>query len=464
MSSARYLLIWTFVGILAAACADTTADVDAASAQEAPVVIDNVTVVPLDRERVIPEQTILVQDGVIAEIGDAGEVEEPEGAIRIDASGQYVMPGLAEMHAHLPGEDDEEFREAVLFLFAANGVTFARGMQGAPDHPALRDAIAAGERFGPTLRVASPGFSGAELTEEEARERVRTYHEQGFDLLKIFEGLRPEVYEAIADEAKSVGIPFAGHVSDDVGLLRSLEEGHQTIDHLDNYVEALRTEEAPDDFGSIFGAASLVPHLDRERIPEVVEATQEAGAGVVPTMVLWEAFFDDTSTEVYREELPELEYLPDGMIEDWENGLQNIREGFDPEQGQEVIALRREILQALHEADVPILLGSDAPQIFNVPGFSVHREMQYMQDEVGMSPYEVLVSGTRAVAEFYDAGDTFGTVEEGKRADLILVNDNPLDDVAHAADIAGVVVQGRWLSADDIQARLDELAEQLAGE
>lgn len=448
------------------ACAtETSPDTDSLPGQAGPLAIENVTVVPMDRERTVPQQTVLIREGRIVEIGGADTVEVPEEATRIEASGQYLMPGLAEMHAHLPVDDDPEgIRETVLFLFAVNGITFARGMQGAPDHPALRDAIAAGERFGPTLRVASPYLSGDVETVDQARARVREYHAVGYDLLKVGEGLSPEVYTAIAEEAQALGMSFAGHVADDVGLLRSLEAGQRTVDHLDNYVEALRTDAAPDDFPAIFGVPELLPHLDRSRLGELVAATEDAGTGIVPTMVVWHTFFDSVAVDRYRRERPEVHYLPPDMVSGWEDGLANMRENGDTDAKQEVIALRQDVLQSLVEAEVPILLGSDAPQIFNVPGFSLHREMQYMQDVVGMAPYDVLVSGTRAIAEFYDEADTFGTVREERRADLILVNGNPLEDVAHAADIAGVVVRGRWMGADEIQIRLDEIAEQYSGE
>lgn len=456
--------------VMVGACADAPSELDVTQddtlpGQSGPLAIENVTVVPLDSERTVPDQTVVIQDGRIATVGDAGTVTLPDGATRVDASGQYLMPGLAEMHAHLPVDDEPAgLRDAVLFLFAANGVTFARGMQGAPDHPALRDSIAAGTRFGPTLRVSSPYLSGRVETAEEARALVREYHEAGYDLLKIGEGLSPDVYNAIADEAQSLDMPFAGHVADDVGLLRSLEAGQRTIDHFDNYLEAMRTEDAPEDYGAIVGVTELVPYLDRDCMGELIAATEEAGTGGVPTMVLWHLFFDTTSAEQYRIERPEVRYLPPNMVEQWAGSVANMREERDPERGQEVIALRQELLRAFSESGAPLLLGSDAPQIFNVPGFSLHREMQYMQDEVGMAPYDVLVSGTRAVASFYDQENEFGTVQEGRRADLILVNGNPLDDVANASDIAGVVVQGRWLDADEIQPRLDELAAQFSGE
>lgn len=451
---------------LAGAGCDTDAPDPGAEAEELPgqaglIVIENVTVVPLDQKGAVSDQTVVIQNGRIAEVGAADAVEAPDGATRVDGSGQYLMPGLAEMHAHLPTDDEPEgIRDAVLFLFAANGVTFARGMQGAPDHPALRDAIADGERFGPTLRVSGPFMSGNIETPDSARALVREYHETGYDLLKIGEGLSPEVYDAIIEEAEALGMPFAGHVPDEVGLLRALDAGQLTIDHFDNYLEAMRTDDAPEDYAAIFGVADLIGHLDRDRMRELITATEEAGTGMVPTMVVWHTFFDDMPVDQYRDARPGVRYLPEEMISGWENGLANLREQGDPEQKQEVIELRQELLRATDAADVPILLGSDAPQIFNVPGFSVHREMQYMQDEVGMDPYDVLVSGTRAIAEFYGEEEVFGTVQEGRRADLILVNDNPLEDVAHASDIAGVVVRGRWLGAREIESRLDALADQ----
>lgn len=454
MSTVQSFVVVLFASLLLVACGVEGGDSPAEG-----IVFENVTVVPLDEERTLSDQTVVIEGETIADVGDAGEVDVPEGAQRVDASGRYLMPGLAEMHAHLPtANQPEERRNAVLTLFVTQGVTFARGMAGGPSHPVLRDSIEEGHLLGPTLRVAGPFMSGDMFeSPEAARDSVEAYKEQGYDLLKIGEGLSPEVYDAIVEEAQEQDIPFAGHVSDEVGLMRSLEAGQRTVDHLDNYVEALRTSEAPEDFPAIFGPPELVPYLDRSQLSDIVDATAEAGTAVAPTMELWETFFDDRPAEAYREEQSELRYLPSSMVDNWAEGVSNMREQVDPEQGQEVIELRREILSALHEEGVPVLLGSDAPQSFNVPGFSVHEEMQYMQNEVGMSPYEVLVSGTRAVAEFYDAEDAFGTVESGQRADLILTRENPLEDVANASEIDGVVVRGQWLSADDIEERLDEI-------
>ena len=133
---------------------------------------------------------------------------------------------------------------------------------------------------------------------------------------------------------------------------------------------------------------------------------------------------------------------------------------FDVETARAFAENRRRLLKRLNDAGVTILMGTDSPQMFSVPGFSIHREMQYMQD-AGLSPYEVLKSGTKSVGEYFRNNDAFGTVGVGRRADFILTNSNPLDDVANVADRAGVMVRGRWLSEEMIQQRLEEIAREL---
>ena len=426
--------------------------------------IENVTVIPMDVERVQPGQTVLIQGDRIVEIGALGEVEVPGHAERVDGSGKYLLPGLAEMHAHLPLEDaPESLTDLVLTLFLSQGVTFARGMQGAPGHPQLRDAIAAGDRTGPRLQVAGPAMRGADLTDAEtARERVRSQAEAGFDLIKIHEGLSPEVFGAIVATADEHGLPFAGHVPDQVGLFRMLEAGPATIDHLDNYLEALRPDHVAMPETPIFGVIELLPELERDRIADVVAATRTHQVAMVPTMALWSRFLEDAPADTYRDAFPELAWLPDAMLADWDEMFERLRERIPAEAGSELQALRHEVLRALHSGGVYLLLGSDAPQGFNVPGYSIHREMAYLQETVGLPPYEILFSGTRAVAEHLGTPEAFGTVLPERRADLLLVRANPLEDVRHAADVAGVVRAGRWYPESWFQQRLEALSSQAA--
>ena len=434
----------------------------------------DVNVVPMDRERVLEHQTVIVREGRIATIGPEGETEVLPEARQIDGRGKYLMPGLAEMHAHLPRSDvQEDVAQNILFLYVANGVTTVRGMHGDRSQNVLRARINRGEIIGPQLYLASPIMSGSrasaasgedEVTAVEDAERlVREYKEAGFDLVKVAEDLTPEVYDAITSTARDVGMPVVGHVSDLVGLGYVLEAGQSTIDHLDGYIEALVPEgsQTGEPLG-LLGVGQLLDRIDEAEIPTVVEATRQAGVGVVPTMVLFETiFFGNQSADEIRQERPEVMYMPREQVQAWIRAVEERRQNSDPETDQRVAELRRKILKALYEGGVQVLFGTDSPQVFSVPGFSIHREMELFVAS-GLKPFDVLRTGTRNVAEHFDAADDFGMVAEGQRADLILVSGNPLDDVANVARREGVMVNGRWIAEREIQERLARIASSYA--
>lgn len=408
-------------------------------------------VLPMDRERVLRDHTVVVRQGRIVAVGPRGSVQVPEGATVIDASGRYLMPGLAEMHGHTPGGVMEE---PVMFLYVANGITTVRGMLGNQTHLDLRRRANTGELLAPTLYLAGPSFSGNTVqSEEQADQRVREQARDGWDLLKVHPGLTRAQYDAMARAARESGIRFAGHVPADVGLRHAIEMGQETFDHLDGYIEFLDAFDRP---------------LDRGRLEEAVRLTREAGAWVVPTMVLWEVGIIGAGDAEEMSAWPEMRYWPrENMpmvvegVEGWAGRQRNAAAQYrqDPSTRRQWIANRNAVLKALADGGAGILMGTDSPQIFSVPGFSLHREMQAMAD-AGMTPWQILESGTRNVGTYFQGKDTFGTVAVGRRADLLLLNRNPLEDVAHVADRAGVMVRGRWLPESEIQAGLERLAAQ----
>ena len=424
-----------------------------------------VSVLPMDRERVLEDRTVLVRDGRIRRIGASGEVEVPDGA-RVAAEGGWLMPGLGEMHAHIPPQGGRAWMEDVLFLYLANGVTTARGMLGQPAHLELREDVAAGEVAGPRIYTSGPSLNGNSIPgPDSARRAVRRQKEDGYDFLKIHPGLTREEYDAVVEEANSVGIRWAGHVSMEVGLRHALETGQASIDHLDRYVEALLPEGAdPTAEEAGFFGFGIVDRVDRSKIPEVARATAEAGVWNVPTQSLIETILSPASPEEMAA-APEVRYMPADMVEGWKEA----KAGFDAdprntaERREAFVRLRRDLIGALHEAGAPLLLGSDAPQVFQVPGFSVHHELRLLVAS-GLTPYEALVAGTRDVARFFGDEAEFGTVEEGKAADLVLVGANPLEDVGAASDVRGVMAGGRWIPASEIRERLDAMAAERAGD
>jgi hypothetical protein len=193
-------------------------------------------------------------------------------------------------------------------------------------------------------------------------------------------------------------------------------------------------------------------------LAEVVKLTKASGAWVVPTMVVWENLFGDTPTGTVLS-YDGLKYLPAELVKRWTESHRRRTSGagFDRVAARHRIENRMRLLRAMNEGGVKILFGTDSPQQFSVPGFSIYREMQRMQ-EAGMNPYQILRSATAAAGEYFKDKDKFGTIAVGQRADLVLLKANPLDDITHVSRQAGVMVRGRWLSEQDIASRLEEVA------
>ncbi|MGI9199887.1 MAG: amidohydrolase family protein [Woeseiaceae bacterium] len=414
----------------------------------------NVNVVSMTSERVDPAQTVLVENGRISVIGPVDKTPLPKDIEIVDGTDRYLMPGLAEMHAHVPDVSSQELGR-VMTLFVANGVTTIRGMLGRPSHLQLRDDLLQEKAFGPRLVTSGPSLNGDSV--RSASSGVRQVREQfaaGYDFIKIHPGLGAEEFAAIADTANELGMPFAGHVPVAVGVSNALASGMATIDHLDGYLAALMPadSDASGGYGGFFDVL-LADQLAEERIAELATQTATAGTWNVAT----EALFEHRVSEVSIGELsnlPEMRYMPQATVQQWVAAKQRIENerGFDPEVAQQAIRIRRMIIKALQDAGAGLLLGSDAPQVFNVPGFSVHHELRFMV-ESGLTPYEAIATGTTAVANFL--GSNTGSIEVGRDADLVLLDSDPLADITSTRRVHGVMLRGRWYSSAELKKRLD---------
>jgi imidazolonepropionase-like amidohydrolase len=421
----------------------------------------NVNVIPMDSERVLRDQTVVVQDGRITAVGASALVAVPAGATRIDGRNRYLLPGLAEMHGHLPGAN-AAMAEDILFLYVAAGATTVRGMQGHPAQLELKRRVDAGEMIGPRMWLAAPSLGGAGLRPDSAVQRVRAAHAAGYDLLKIHEGLTTETYAAIVRAATELGLPWGGHVPFDVGVPGALAARQSTIDHLDDYVEAMQPPGSPALRAEGAERARLLPlHADESMMVQLARQTRAAGVAVVPTQILWEVLLGarESSEMIDR---PENRYMPRATIEGWTTWTDNRRQQTDAASAAREVEIRNRLLRTMQDEGVTILMGTDAPQIFSVPGFALYRELPVMV-AAGLSPYEVLRTGTVNVAEFLGISDGAGLVAPGMRADLILLDANPLDDITALEQNAGVMVAGRWLSGEEIRRRLEEIAARHAG-
>jgi imidazolonepropionase-like amidohydrolase len=406
----------------------------------------DVTVLPMTSAgAILRNQTVVVRDGRIVSVSAA---KAPAGATIINGRGKFHMPGLSEMHAHIPGANaPAQVIEDIMFLYIANGVTTIRGMLGAPNQLVLRDRAAKNEIIAPTILVGAPSLNGNTAPNPAAAaDLVARNIAAGYDLQKIHPGFSRESFDSAFAVAQRSNFKFAGHVPAAVGLDRVLEV-KQDIDHLDGYAELAQNDVA--------------------RIPELVARTKAAGVYNVPTMYLWKNFFGPVDVDAVTK-LPEMKYVPKQWVTNWINQKNNsdAQNSASPEQRAAVLDFRNALIKALADAGALLMLGTDSPQMFNVPGYALHHEVNVLRD-AGLTPWQILQSGTANVGkytrEILGKDGSFGTVAAGQRADLVLLDANPLDDVRNLTRRSGVMVRGEWLSAADLAAGLDAIAARYAG-
>lgn len=425
------------------------------------VVFKSVNVIPMDREQVLQNQVVVMKNGKIQSVSDPKKAKYRKNALVIDAAGRYLMPGLAEMHAHVPPIDDLEPMKDVLRLFAANGVTTIRGMLGHPKHLELRTMINNGELISPRFYTSGPPLHGESVkTQDDAVRMVKEEKQAGYDFLKILPGLTKDNFDAMARTAHEENIPFAGHVSYQVGVWKAIEAKQQTIDHMDAFVEGLvpGIEKISEDETGLFGMF-IADKADTTRIPKLMKALRDNNVWVVPTQALADRWFTPERTaESFRGD-PEMKYMDSKTLDNWVKAKTNLESDpkYEKEKLANYIKLRRKLIYECNRNGVGLLLGSDAPQIFNVPGMSTHHELQYLVD-AGLTPYEALKTGTINVGVFYNKPE-MGVIRQGANADVVLLNGNPLENIANTQKIQGVLVGNKWLdraSLDDILKKLEK--------
>lgn len=421
--------------------------------------ISPVNIIDVNDGSISEDRAVFVADGRIVKI-DSPDVTM-DGFVSVDGAGGWLMPALAEMHAHVPSSrQGEQATQDVLTLFLAHGITTIRGMLGEPSHLQLRDSLASGSLFGPRLITSGPSFNGNSVSSpEQGIVRVQEQFDAGYDFLKIHPGLSREEFYAIALAAEAANLPYGGHVSFETGLTTVLKQGQDTIDHLDSYAEAMVPEsselygQAPAWFG-----LNLAAGIDPSLAPELARATAEAGVWNVPTQSLFETTTGPLSVDALLKR-PGMDLVSGSVRDGWSEAVENIRAQSTPQDREQFLAARHALILALQQAGAPLLLGSDAPQIFNVPGIATHQELAYLV-EAGLTPLQALQSGTINVARFFDEPDR-GTIATGQVADLVLLSANPLEDITNSTSILGVSRDGHWHDRADLDQRLDAIRERM---
>jgi imidazolonepropionase-like amidohydrolase len=368
-----------------------------------PLAIVGVRVIAMTANAVLDNQTVLVRDGVIVAIGSTPTVDVPAGSTVIDGAGRYVMPALIDMHVHLSSSQDLE-------QYVSSGIGTVRNMWGHGSITGWQRDIAAGTRVGPTIISASPGvdappaqWPGTLLVTDarQVRAIVKAQADAGWPYLKVYTRLTAEMFDSVMVAARDAGIPALGHVPLSVDIRHALESGMKSVEHFTGYDRAVSRTGRSGTFGW--------SDADPARYPPLVAATVSAGVWNCPTLAIY-AELSKQHTSAEREA---------------------------------IITNRRAFVRALSQAGAKLLVGTDAGIDVVAPGTSIHDELREFV-AAGLTPFDALRAATTSAADFLGRPD-LGRVAAGARADLLLLEANPLSDIANAKRIDGVVLGGAWL-------------------
>ena len=440
--------------------------VAAAQAAKRPVIaIENVTVIDTVAGRGVGPRTVLVVGGRIAAIDEPPAVQIPRAATRVDGRGLYLIPGLVDMHVHLFNNATRRPPNEWAFpLFVVNGVTAVREMRTEPAQmPTVkrwREQVARGELIAPHVLAAGVAVRGN--SEDEARRQVRAAHVAGADFIKVFSEVPAAHWRALLDQARALGMPVCGHVPAEVSLLEAARAGQGSDEHLTQAYEACSSREEEllaarqgvtgDDLVKLRDAQEpqVLESFDQQLCDRAMAALAETNQVQVPTLVL--AHFEARGAPSNFRGDPRWRLLRADEQARWERILEQTAAD------DKVLATGRrdvscKIVGALRAAGVRILAGTDAPMPLVYPGFALHDELELLV-ECGLSPAEALRAATIAPAEFLGQAESRGSVAVGKRADLVLLEADPLRQIGNVRRIRAVVLDGRLLRRADLDSLL----------
>lgn len=418
--------------------------------------ISNVCVVDVVKGVVHPSKTVIIDGDRIIHIGDANNIILPDTFKWIDGSDSYLIPGLIDSHVHY--FDPNTFGPLLL----ANGVVMVRDM-GSPTGQAiqLREALRHGAVLGPEMITTGSILDGAPPqipqisiacgTVEQGREAVRQQAQAGVDQIKVYSDLEREVYLAIIDEAHRQGLKPVGHVPEAISIEEAAAAGQASCEHLFGFEKMVARlvgdtiSLRKNGMGAYVCYWSQLPDVNPHILQRALQPIRDSGMVVCPTVVVFRS--RGRAQEIHLGTYPHLELISPQVRAIWD--LLWNPNGGEIEMSQKIWPHLKAFVFQLYQAGIPLVVGTDLMVPGIIPGFSLHEELILWQ-EAGIPPIDVLRGATIVPARLFGLDDRFGTVEEGKTASLVLVKDNPLDDIRNASQIAGVFLRGRFFSSEEL--------------
>jgi imidazolonepropionase-like amidohydrolase len=447
------------------------------SAPTGAVAITHVTVIDATGAPPQTDMTVIVTEHHIAALGRSDALRPPAQAAIIDGRGKFLIPGLWDMHVHeVFGDWLPRNEKVVPLLFVANGITGVRDMGG--DLEVLKEwraRVAAGTLLGPRMIIAGPMLDGPTprfpssapiANAADGRRVVDDLTRRGVDFIKIQSLIPRDGYFAAAEEAKRLGMVFVGHVPDAVRASEASDAGQKSIEHFTGIFEACSTIEDKLVTGTPRGPGPNVRTYDPGRAQKVIALMARNRTWQVPTLV-WERgqwLIDDIDLS----HDPLTKYAPAAWKDHtWPMFVHDIMKTMDTDPlpvRKKFFQMELDMTLAMFRAGVPFMAGTDtAAGVHVFPGFSLHQELALFV-QAGLTPMQALQTATRNPAEFMGRLKDLGTIEQGKLADLVLLDANPLDDIANTRRIRAVVLAGRYLDRPALDQMLQGVVRAAAAE
>jgi imidazolonepropionase-like amidohydrolase len=446
----------------------------AVAAQDHALALTHVTVIDATGAPPQPDMTVIVAGQKITQLGKSSSTPVPKSAITVDATGKFLIPGLWDMHVHeIFGEWIPAEEEITPALFVINGVTGVRDMGGDLEQlKQWRSRIAAGDLIGPRMIISGPMLDGptpafpSSAPLKDAADGKRTVDElkaNGADFIKVQSLVPRDGYFAAAAEAKKIGIDFVGHVPDKIRAMEAVEAGQKSIEHLTGIFEGCsKIEDQLMAAPRGPGRKLFVSSMDPARCKALIALLAKKEVWQCPTLYWEKGEWLIEKTNEGND--PLIKYAPTAWRDRaWPMFTRDISKGWstDPFADREAFfQAELKMINEMNRAGVPILAGTDTAAGVRVyPGFSLHKELSLLV-QAGLTPMQALQSATRNAGIFFGLTDT-GTIAKGNRADLVVLDANPLENIDNARKIQSVVLNGRYLSRADLD-RLDSQIVQAA--